>query len=220
MCRECGRGRQQLGRGLCRGLCHTCYERARCSGELRSNLVDATPAKIKIAELLDAGWGTRRIAQQAGVDRRLVRGIMAGRARIAAKTRAAVCALDAEPDPAAIAHRALCEAGVRGDYVSPHRKYRQARAERDKWMKKWIADELDAEELAVERRKERRLPFPQVYAELRDHCGLADWEIAKRLGVQPRSLLRRLDNHRIKATPDFVTMCTEVRKSERAARCV
>jgi transcriptional regulator with XRE-family HTH domain len=216
VCSQCRRDRQQLRRGLC----HACYERARRSGDIRSNLVDATPAKAKIAELVAAGWGQRRIAKQAGVSRSMLMWIMRGRTTIAAKTCDAICALEAEPDPAAIAHRALCEAGMRGDYVSPQRKYRHARAAREKWVKKWIAEELDVEELAAERRTERRLPFPELYAELRYHCGLADWEIAKRLGVLDMSLLRRLESHGIKPTPEFVTMCCDLRREQRkAAQC-
>lgn len=218
VCSECGRDRQQLRRGLC----HACYEKGRRGGEIRSSLVDAAPAKVKIGELLAAGWGQRRIARESGVDRSMIRWIMLGRTTVAAKTCEALCALEAQPDPAAIAHRELCVAGMRGDYVSPQRKYRHARAARrrdDAWVEKWIAGKLDVEKLAAERRRERRLPFPERYAELRYHCGLADWEIAKRLGVEPRSLLRRLEWHGIKPTPAFMAMCAELRRERKAAQC-
>ena len=72
------------------------------------------------------------------------------------------------------------------------------------------------ERLAAERRRERPQPFRETYAELRYHCGLSDWQIAKRLGVANNSLLRRLHRHKIKPTPEFLTMCLAEKQARRA----
>jgi recombinational DNA repair protein (RecF pathway) len=83
----------------------------------------------------------------------------------------------------------------------------------------WAAWRLQvpAAQLAAERQRERRQPFPELYAELREHCMLADWEIAKRLGVTDRALLRRLDRHGIKPSPELRAMCAPRR--DKAAQC-
>ena len=225
-CVRCGR-RDQLRRGLC----HKDYERDRRAGAVTSTLVDATEAKAAIAALLDAGWGTRRIAAAAGVDRSLIMWIMRGRSAIAAKTRDAICSLQADPDPAAIAHRELVEAGIRGDYVSPQRKYRRAATTRRREKQHtfgpicqivcpvrnlpWIAKELDVtvEQLITERAHQRRQSFPDTYTELRYHCGLSDWQIAKRLGIANNSLLRQIHRYHMTPTPAFANACLSDRKS-------
>jgi transcriptional regulator with XRE-family HTH domain len=214
-CVRCGRQDQ-----LRRGLCHADYEKDRRAGAIVTGLVDATTAKARIAELLEAGWGTRRIATAAGIDRGLVSWIMRGRAKINAKTRDAILAIEVpEPDHVAIAHRGLVEAGQRGDYVSPQREYRHARRERLRQgvesarKLRWVAKELgvSAEELTAERQKERRLPFPEAYEELRYHVGLSDWHRARHLGISNESLLRQLCRYGIKPRPEFVSACVEER---------
>jgi len=179
-----------------------------------SDLVDATEVKAKIAELRDYGWGTRRIAKSAGIDRSLVQDVLRGQATITAKTRDAICALHAQPDRAAIAHRALCEAGMRNQYVSPRRKHRRTAREKKKWVNKWIAGTHDATELAAERSKELPLRFDEALPELREHCGMSDFEIAQHLGVTYLSLLRQFDRYGIQPQPQFLTVCVEIRRGK------
>lgn len=178
-CAYCGRYRRDP---LRRGLCHACYERGRRAGTIKSGLVDATPARRKIEELVEAGWGYRRIAKVARIDRSLLAFIMAGREVIAAKTRDAICGIEVtEQDRAAIAHRKLCKAGAEGRYISPQRKYRHAAREKMRaYRDHLLAEKAKREERiaafahreAQEREAERRSVVVPIVREVHDvRCG-------------------------------------------------
>ena len=55
-------------------------------------------------------------------------------------------------------------------------------------------------------------PFRDTYLELRG-IGLADWQIAKRLGLTNLSLLRQLHRYHLAARPEFVTMCVQEKRA-------
>ena len=111
---------------------------------------------------------------------------------------------------------------MRSKCVSPRRDYRRGQGKREdlEWVAEILDEEVTPEQLTAERRVQRRLPFVEVIAELREHCGLADWEIAKRLGVANTSLLRRMDKYGVRPTPEFVEMCTTERRLRRESLCV
>ncbi|GJJ24128.1 hypothetical protein [Mycolicibacterium mageritense] len=201
-CGECGRPRGD--EYLRRGLCHACYERARRAGVITSTRVSALPARVHLAQLLGAGWGYRRIAAATGIDRTVLRFIITGRETIAATTSAAILAVEIpDPDAAAIAHRELCAAGERGEYISPQRKYRHARAQYRRQGVQSIraltqlAREFDTtvDQLIAEKAAEGTLNFAERYVEMSDHCRLADWEIARRMGIGEKSLEQAKARH-------------------------
>jgi transcriptional regulator with XRE-family HTH domain len=195
-CATCGRDGEVI-----RGLCRRDYQRAWYDRTITNGLVDATPAKAKIAELLVAGWSTRTIAEGAGVSRGAVLGIMRGRGRINQKTFDAICGLDA----GAAANRA-----TRRKRVEPARPRRRRTTQTPEPVTNpltlWVAAELGVapEQLAAEYKKQRRLPFAARYAELRDHCGLSDSAIALRLGITHDSLVNMCGRYQIKPQPELV----------------
>lgn len=72
-------------------------------------------------------------------------------------------------------------------------------------------------------RERRRLPpvegpvvaaFREDYIAMRA-AGLAEWQIAKRLGITNNSLLRQLNRHGITPRLEFVSMCVEDLKRRR-----
>jgi hypothetical protein len=211
-CATCGQETQ-----LVRGVCHRDYRRARSAGAITSRLVDATPAKAKIAELLDAGWSTSSIARVAGISRGAVFRIMRGRAAINQKTLDALRGLDAETKPV-----------VRKPVETRHRHRRAAvKNVQTLWpanvlgvenvQTRWAAELLGVtvEQLVAERKRERRQSFPEVYQELRSHVGLSDWQIAKRLSITNDSLLRMCQRHGIRPTPEFISACARTRTTSR-----
>ena len=89
--RQCPCGKRDQ---LRRGVCHSCYEKARRAGNIEP-LVSSRAARAHIVLLCVNGWRYREIARAAGIDRSQVAWIIArGREKITAKTNWRICGID------------------------------------------------------------------------------------------------------------------------------
>jgi hypothetical protein len=115
----------QVG-ALRRGLCNTCYRRDARAGLVVSSRVDPAAAQAHLVALHESGLGNRKIGELTGLETVNVWKIRTGKRKwISSWSRDAILSVPVpERDPELIAHRELCLAGMRDEYVSAQRGYR------------------------------------------------------------------------------------------------